>query len=225
MGKKPGFDEIIQLNERMEEFNLIIIGVHELSQYPYKKFGLSSEAADLIKLLEGKGKSILTYFGNPYGLKHIKSINEIEGVLVAYHDNELSQSYAAQAIFGGIGVNATLPVSVENLFPAGTGISTSSNGRFSYGDAEELGINSRELDEIDSIALEGIRKGAYPGCQLLVAKEGKVIYNKTFGYHTYDNKLPVLESDIYDLASITKIAASTFSVMKLQDEGKFNLDN
>ena len=77
---------------------------------------------------------------------------------------------------------------------------------------------------IDSIALNGISEHAYPGCQVLVAKSGKVIYNKSFGHHTYEKKRAVINSDIYDLASITKISASVLSIMRLQDEGKFNLD-
>jgi CubicO group peptidase (beta-lactamase class C family) len=90
---------------------------------------------------------------------------------------------------------------------------------------EEVNINGALLTrKIDSLAMQAIQEKAVPGCQVLVAKEGKVIFHKSYGYHTYDNTTPVTNTDLYDLASITKISASLPALMKLQDEGKFNVD-
>jgi CubicO group peptidase (beta-lactamase class C family) len=89
---------------------------------------------------------------------------------------------------------------------------------------EEAGIKEKYLTLIDSIALNGIKNKAYPGCVILVAKDGKVFYHKAFGYHTYENKVPTLTSDIFDMASVTKVEATTMAVMKLVDEGKLDLD-
>lgn len=224
IGKNPSYDEIIKFNEKLADFDLFVVGVHGLSQYPRNNFGLTQEINALLELIEGKGKMVLSYFGNPYGLKTISVTDEVESIVVAYHDDNMTQSYVAEAIFGGIPISGKLPVSFSENYKAGVGIVTASMGRFSYGQPEEMGINSKLLDNIDSIALEGIRSKAYPGCQVLVAKGGNVIYQKSFGYHTYDEEFEVKESDVYDLASITKIAASTFGVMKLQDDGLFNLD-
>jgi beta-N-acetylhexosaminidase len=220
----PSFDEIIALNNSLEGFNHIVISLHGLRQYPGRNFGITKEMANAVKLLEAKGKVALVYFGNPYGLKHLEQLDEIESILIAYHDGEFQQEYAAQALFGAIDVNGKLPVTISDIYPAGTGFSTEALGTFKYTQPEELNIASSDLNQIDSISLEGIKAGAYPGCQVLVAKEGKVIYKKNFGYYTYDNKKPVTDASIYDLASITKIASTTLSVMKLYDDNKFDLD-
>ena len=220
----PTFDEIIALNNSLEAFDHIVVSLHGLRQYPGRNFGITKEMVDVIKLLEAEGKVALVYFGNPYGLKHLEKLDEIESILVAYHDGEFQQEYAAQALFGAIDVTGKLPVSVSDIYPAGTGISTESLGTYKYTQPEEIDIPSADFDQIDSIALEGIQNGAYPGCQVLVAIKGKVIYKKNFGYYTYENKKPVTDASIYDLASITKIASTTLSVMKLYDEKKFDLD-
>lgn len=220
----PTFNEIIELNEGLEGVEHIVIGLHGLRQYPGRNFGITKEMVDLVKLLETKGKISLVYFGNPYGLKHLEKLDEIEAVMVAYHDGPYQQEYAVQALFGGIEVNGKLPISVNETYPAGKGLTTEKLGTFKYSQPEEVGISSNDLVQIDSIAIEGIKAGAYPGCQVLVAKEGKVIYKKNFGYYTYNNKKLVTDASIYDLASITKIASTTFSVMKLHDEKKIELD-
>lgn len=224
VGKSPDFEQIISLNKELEEYDLVIVGVHKLSQYPRSKFGITQEALNLIKLLDSKGKMVLAYFGNPYGLKYIENLKSIESLIVAYHDDDLTQNLVAQAIFGANDIRGVLPVTATDTYKSGEGINRKALGRFKYGEPEEVGINSRLLDEIDSIALEGIANKAYPGCQVLVAKSGNVIYKKNFGFHEYDSVLPVKDNDIYDLASITKIASTTMSVMKLVDEGKINLD-
>jgi CubicO group peptidase (beta-lactamase class C family) len=91
--------------------------------------------------------------------------------------------------------------------------------------SEEVNIDSQFLTQkIDSLANLAISEKAIPGCQVLVAKEGKVIFRKSYGYHTYENNIPVSNDDIYDLASLTKISASLPSLMRLQDEGKFDVD-
>jgi CubicO group peptidase (beta-lactamase class C family) len=90
---------------------------------------------------------------------------------------------------------------------------------------EELGIDRNAFSRIDSLALAGIQNGAYPGCQVVVAQHGKVIYRKNFGAHTYDNSVPVSDRSVYDLASITKIAASTLTLMDLAGKGLFHLDS
>lgn len=224
VSKQPSFEAIIALNKALEDYDHILVTLHGVSQYPRNQFGVTQPMNDILKLIESKGKVILSYFGNPYGLKYLEHLDQVEGLLVAYHDDPLTQHYAAQALFGGEGLSGTLPVKVGNLFDAGAGLETQAIGTFGYTQPEEVGINSDHLVQIDSIAEEGIRNKAYPGCQVLVAKDGKVIYKKNFGYYTYDTLKPVTDQSIYDLASITKIAATTLSVMKLTDEGLFDLD-
>jgi beta-N-acetylhexosaminidase len=224
IGKNPSFDDIIELNEKLSGYDLILTGIHNTSQYPGKNFGITNPMSDVVNLLQKKGNVVLCYFGNPYGLKHIEGVGNIQTVIVSYHDATYHQRYTAQALFGAFSCDALLPVSVPGIAKSGSGESTMGLGRFEYSSPEAVNINSSWLAQIDSIALEGIKEEAYPGCQVLVAKSGKVIYTKNFGFHTYDQQIPVSDESVYDLASITKIAATTFSIMKLTDEGKFSLD-
>ncbi|MCB0400650.1 MAG: serine hydrolase, partial [Flavobacteriales bacterium] len=168
---------------------------------------------------------VLTVFANPYSLIDFESAAQVNTLIAAYQNSDYAQHAAAELIFGGIGANGKLPVSVSETFPAGTGLHVDPMNRFKYTWPEAVGMDASELYQIDSIAMKGVKEEAYPGCQVLVAKNGNVIYNKSFGYHTYEKIKPVQNSDIYDLASITKIGATLLSVMRLQDEGKFYLDS
>jgi CubicO group peptidase (beta-lactamase class C family) len=145
-------------------------------------------------------------------------------LLFSFSQTEVSERMAAQAIFGGIAVSAKLPVTANRLFRYGDGLKTDKT-RLAYDEPALVGLDEAVLAKIDSITLDAIDKKATPGAQLLVAKDGVVVYNKTFGHHTYAVERPVQENDIYDLASITKIAASLVSFMKLVDEEKVSVDD
>jgi beta-N-acetylhexosaminidase len=145
----------------------------------------------------------------------------LAGYMLLPRHGKMQQEHAAQALFGGSPVSGGLPAA-WGIEPPGAGISNTGRGRLAYGSPIELGLEEKAFNRIDSIAREAIRQKAMPGCQVLVAKEGIVIYEKSLGHHTYEKHIQVNNSDIYDLASITKIAASTVSLMKLQDEGMFS---
>lgn len=218
--KQVSFDSALA---QLKNFSLVIVHLNNTNNKPDKDFGLTPQVKSMLTALLKQNKVIINVSANPYILSKIDSIQYADGVIMSYEDNDFSQSYAAQLIFGGIGANGKLPVTASNYFKIGTGIQTKAV-RFKYTIPEEVGANISLLNKIDSIALKGIKDKVYPGCQILVAKDGKVIYQKSFGYHTYENKLPVKNTDLYDLASVTKIAASTISMMKLKDEGKVNMD-
>jgi beta-N-acetylhexosaminidase len=214
-----------ELLEQLRQYNTIIVSIHKSNKHPWKSYKIDSGTRDMIANLSMKNRVILTVFANPYSLIGFDQAEKVDGLIVAYQNSTYAKEAAAQLIFGGIGANGKIPVSVSETIKEGSGLTVKSLGRFKYTEPEEAGILSEDLYRIDSIALNGIVEGAYPGCQVLVARKGKVIYNKSFGYHTYDNKQPVKNSDIYDLASITKISASLLGVMQLQDAGKFSLDS
>jgi beta-N-acetylhexosaminidase len=213
-----------KLLDTLRQYNTIIVSIHKSNKSPWKSYKIGAGAKDMIANLTMKNKVILTVFANPYSLIGFDQIEKTDGLIMAYQDSRYANWAAAQLIFGGIGANGKLPVSVSDKFKEGTGLEVKSINRFKYTVPEEVGIDIQDLYPIDSIALNGIKEHAYPGCQVLVAKKGKVIYNKSFGHHTYEKKRAVINTDIYDLASITKISASLLSVMRLQDEGKFSLD-
>ncbi|MFH1319558.1 MAG: glycoside hydrolase family 3 N-terminal domain-containing protein [Bacteroidota bacterium] len=225
ISKNASREQIVEIINKLSKYNLVIVGIHDMNNAPSKNFGVTEQSAEIVNGLRLQSRVVLTFFGSPYGLSSFDGIENVEAVIMAYEDGVLFQELSAQLIFGGIQAMGKLPVSVNPYFDAGTGITSSQTiKRFKYTIPEETGIDSKELEKIDSIVLNAIKEGAAPGCQVLVAKQGKVIYHKSFGYHTYDEKMPVKNTDIYDLASITKIAATVASLMKLRDEEKFDID-
>jgi len=214
-----------ELLDTLITYNTIIVSIHTDDKTPWKSYQIGVGTKNFIAKLALKNKVILTVFANPYSLIDFKSVEQVDVLIMAYQNSKYANKGAAELIFGGIGANGKLPVSVSTKFKVGAGIVVKSAQRFKYTVLEEVGILEGNLYLIDSIALRGIKEGAYPGCQVLVAKSGKVIYNKSFGYHTYDKKKIVRNTDLYDLASITKISATLLAVMRLQDEGKLSLDS
>lgn len=203
--------------------NLIVLGLHYSTLIRNGNYDFPITAAEL-DLLCAKGKVIIAAFGNPYAL-HGLDCSNIYSVIACYDNRAVTQDMCGQLIFGGIPARGKLPVSVNETFIAGSGIIQPKTTRFKFTTPEDVGAKPEYIIRADSIAMEGIRDGAYPGCQVLAAKNGKVFYYKSFGSHKYDGKQPVQNTDLYDLASVTKIAATTLSVMKLTDEKKFSLDD
>ncbi len=218
--KKPAFDTILS---QLKNYNLVIIHLNNTNNKPDKDFGLEPKVMDLLKAVMRQSKVIVNVSANPYILAKMDSIQFADAVVMSYEDTDLSGSYAAQLIFGGVAASGKLPVTASSYFKLGTGITTKAV-RFKYTIPEELGIDSKALSKIDTIALKGIKDKVYPGCQVFIAKDGKVIYQKSFGYHTYSKKEKVKNDDIYDLASVTKIGASTPSIMKLYDAKKVKVN-
>lgn len=214
-----------QWMDTLDKYNTIVISLHNSDKNPWKKYRIGKETNDFILELNKTKNVILVNFMNPYSLINFEGLKKINTVVLAYQNNKYTNRAAAELIYGGLGANGKLPVSISPKFKQGFGIDIEPLDRFIYREPEVVGILEKELYQIDTIANKGMKLGAYPGCQVFVAKEGKVIYNKSFGYHTYDSLIKVKNTDIYDLASITKVASTLLGVMKLQDQDKFSLDS
>ncbi|MFM2267487.1 MAG: hypothetical protein RL757_928 [Bacteroidota bacterium] len=209
------------LKERLKDKSTVIISLHDLYPKADKDFGLNKNIKNFVNELAKTKRVILVFFGNPYGLQYF---DNVKNVLLAYNEDPMTQQQAAAAVFGAIQTRGKLPVTVSPRTKAGMGELTM-NEQFLDFDAapESVGFNAEKLRKIDAIAQELIEKGAAPGCQILVAKNGKVVYNKAFGHHTYEKMQTVTTQDLYDMASITKVAATTVSLMRLADDGKFDV--
>lgn len=206
-------EELLKIRKDLEPFNTIIVSVHNNR----------ANANAAIQAISSGKNVILTFFIVPYRTaSYASSIKSADGVILAYENSELAEDYVAQAIFGGNPVNGKTPVSVSGLFDAGQGVSTKKT-RLSYEIPETIDVASGNLNTIDSIAKEGIEAEAYPGCQILIAKDGVVIYNRSFGTFEYNRKQNVTNSNIYDLASMTKGTSTISAIMKLYDEDKLKL--
>lgn len=223
--KELSRNQASNLVSKLSTYNLVIAGVHNTSIFPGRKFGISESNLNLIQELADTTNLILTLFSSPYSLNLIKDHTNIEGILIGHQDSRISNEIAAQIIMGSIRGDGILPVSPNDEFPVGSGISSLEIDRLKYTIPEEVGVNSYQLFSIDSIVLESIKEKVIPGCQILVAKDGKVIYQKAFGYHTYKKGRFVKTDDLYDIASVTKVAATTLSIMQLYDQRKLDIDH
>ncbi len=225
LAKDPKKDAVEEIKKELPQYNRVVFTFHKTSQYPRKKFGNHEGSLAALKELASISPSILVYFGNPYGLADFNLPGPYKSVMLGYQDMSAARDIAAQALFGAVSLTGKMPVSVNENLKAGAGLLSADIKRLRYGVPDEEEINAMDLTGIDEIALKGIEEQAYPGCQILVARNGKVIYEKSFGYHTYENKRPVSNTDLYDVASITKIAASTISFMHLKERGEVSLDD
>lgn len=215
-----------QLLNKFKSYNLVIVGINGSWMSPGKKFHLTETQINLVDQLAASKNTILVHFGNPYALKYFQNLNQLKSILVTYGENRLYYDFAAQAIFGAHTSNAKLPVSINKTFKAGTGFTINKIDRLSYLLPEEKGFDSYQLNSvIDSFANMGIHEKIFPGCQILVAKKGAVIFHKAYGYYTYNDKIPLKKSAIYDWASLTKITGPLPLLMQLYDQQEFNLDD
>ncbi|NNF20594.1 MAG: serine hydrolase [Saprospiraceae bacterium] len=198
----------------------VIVSLHGMSISPGKNYGISSSAFDLIFQLNSTKKLILVINGSPYALKFFP---EVSAIIQAYEDDSLMQEAVAQAIVGVNRFEGKLPVTAHENFPVKTGIMKAGLMRLGYASPESVGISSDSLLAIDTIIQEMIDLKAAPGCQILAAKNGKIFYEKSFGYHTYEKRRKVRKNDLYDVASVTKTLATTIALMKMHDEQFLNI--
>ncbi len=210
-----------QLLNTLSAYDVVIVGMHRSSRRP-PNFGLSTLSINFVHKLATRTKVVLDIFASPYILSRFKSAS-FQSIILSYEDTKTAQDLSAQLLFGGIPAKGKLPVSAGSEYPARTGINDEKI-RLKYAPPIELDINELKLKKVDSVILGAIKRKAMPGCQVIAIKNGVVFYNKSFGYHTYKKKTPVKNTDIYDIASLTKITATTPSLMKLVDEGKIDIN-
>lgn len=220
--KQSGGRILSMVNLIKTRYSKVIVGVHNYNRRPANNFGLSVPAIQLLQELQKETNPLVCLFGNPYMAKNVCGA---QNILVAYEDDAIAQQAALGVITGEKGHYGKLPVTVCDNFKFGDGLETVSlRSNFMYMEPEQKGFSSAKLAAIDSIANDAIAQGATPGCVALVAYDGFIIYEKAFGYTTYEKTEPVTTDHIFDMASVTKICATNISVMKLYDEGKLKLD-
>jgi CubicO group peptidase (beta-lactamase class C family) len=208
-------NEILKDVKKDGKYDAIIIGVHNYSLRPADNFGLSAVALNLYKELNFI-KTITLTFGNVLATKNFCGAWTL---VACYQDDDITQQAAADLLQGKILSMGKLPVSVCN-YKFGDGLV--------YGSIkpsrEAVATIKKKLEVVDSIALDGIAKKAFPGCVILAAHKGEIVYHKAFGNYEYGPSPKMSAESIFDLASVTKISAATVSVMKLYEEGKLDLD-
>lgn len=209
----------------LKPYNLVIVGFHKSNDSPWKDYKFKDE--ELLKLQEiaKTNTVILDVFASPYSLLQLPNFENIEGVLVSFQNSKISQEISAQMLFGALDIKGKLPVSIAGQFSENEGILSNSLGLLGYSIPEEVGLSSEKLSKIDSVAAVVLNGKMAPGMQILVARKGKVVYNKSFGFHTDEEKTPVLNSDLYDIASLTKIVATLPLIMELEERDIIGLNS
>lgn len=218
--EKTDTASVVQLLNTLNQkkYDLIVVGLHNYSRRPANNFGLSSPSIYLLNALQ-QFQTITLIFGNPYA---IKNINYAPNLIACYEDDDITQEAAVAFLQGKIQAKGKLPVTVAENLKFGDGILY--HNYFPLSTPESVGLAADSLAKIDAIASDAVAKGATPGCVVLVAKDGKLVYHKAFGYTNFDQKEPVTKEMVYDLASVTKISATNVSIMKLYEEGKVDIN-
>lgn len=205
-----------RITQSLSEADVIIVGV-----FP----GTKLETLERINRVVAASPKVPELIFCDFGHQEFLSVaHKYNAVVTAYSNAEESFNAVPQVIFGALPGTGKLPTSYSKELAAGTSVKTPTLRRLGYSLPEEVRMNSTILMEIDSIAREAIRMGATPGCQVLVARNGKVIYEKNFGHYTYDQTTPVTSETIYDLASITKVAATLQTAMFMHEKGIIDLN-
>ena len=207
----------------LQKYKTIVVSIHASTVRPKNNYGIPANVQQLFNKIPASANASVVFFGNPLALTANYDFTSIDAVIVAYENNQFVQNRVAQQLVGAIPFVGKLPITIDATLKRTSGLTTKTNGRLKFGQPEELGINPGDLTAIDNIVNDAIAQGAFPGCQIVAAVKGVIFFRKSYGTHMYD-KHQVSDNDLYDIASITKIAGSTVSVMKLQSEGKFSLD-
>lgn len=219
--------DIAMIKDKLKDYNLVIIGYHKSNESPWKAYKFSKKELDWLEEIakERSSNLILSVFAKPYALLDVPSLNNIDGVVVAYQNSKLAQEKAAQLIFGALPAKGKLPVTAHPDFPVNKQLKLKSLLRLGYSYPEQVGFDAQKLAQVDTLMQHGLDSLMFPGGQILIARKGKVVYNKAFGKPTYDSEDSVTTESIYDLASLTKILATLPMVMKMDEEGDIALNN
>lgn len=209
---------------KLNAYDLVLLGIHGTSIRPANNYSIKAPIKILVDRFISP-KTVVVHLGNAFTLTKFDSLQKAAALITMYQDGIAQQEVAAQLIFGGLPASGKFPVTLNAKYVRGMGISTPTLARLQYNVLPEaVGLQGTYLNkQVDSLAKLAIQIKGAPGVVVLIAKEGKVIYHKAFGSQTYESSIPLRKSDIFDLASITKISTSIPALMKWEDEGKFSL--
>ncbi|MBA5630634.1 glycoside hydrolase family 3 N-terminal domain-containing protein [Moheibacter lacus] len=208
---------------KLKDYDYVIIGLHKSNESPYKSYKISDNAKAIVKAASENRNVILALFGSPYGLMNL-DLSSTKAAMVMYQNLDMTQNAAAEIIFGAIGAKGKLPVDVNSDWKFGKTLKTDAMQRLGFAIPEAVGMKAEVIQQIDELAQKAIDDGATPGLQIVAAKNGKVIYDKSFGYQTIERKKKVSSKDVYDVASVTKVTATLPLLMEDVSKGELNLD-
>jgi beta-glucosidase-like glycosyl hydrolase/CubicO group peptidase (beta-lactamase class C family) len=210
---------------RVDENGTILLLCTTVSQRVANNYGITDLPERMIdSLLKRKHRVALLVMGNVYSINTIKNADLCHAVVAGMEDQPYMQDGAAQIVAGAVGASGKLPVSL-NKWESGVGLRTGGKYRVEYTCYQNIGLSEKSIIKIDSIIQDAIKEKAFPGCQLYAAKDGKVFLHRSYGKFTYDGSRKVSNTDLYDIASVTKIVATAPAMMRMYDQGKFKLED
>ena len=208
------------LMKQVEDYDVVVVGLMGISNNPQRNFGIAPGDLALIRELEKRQQVVTVLFGNVYASKFLEGM---EHVVFAYENSPFTQKLVPQILFGARPAKGILPVTVSEQFTQGVGGLLTPQNRLAYGSPESVGMHGEKLDKIDGVVAEMIAAKAAPGARVLVVKEGTVVFDRSYGHLDYEKSSPVTSETIYDLASVTKVAATTLAAMFLHSRGELDV--
>jgi len=218
---KVEYDSKAELLRTLKPYKTVIVGFHKSNKSPFDPYKFSKTEIETLELLSKNKNVILDVFAKAYALMDVDMTN-VSSVLVSYQNNVTAQNKSAQIIFGALPALGRLPVSINKKYPLHTSIKTETINRLSYGLPSSKNFDLDKLNSIDLVIEDAIEKRMTPGAQLLIAKNGKVVLNKSYGYKTYEKNNLINWDHIYDLASLTKILSSVPLLMNEYESNGIN---
>jgi CubicO group peptidase (beta-lactamase class C family) len=218
MGPDPTASACEAELKRLKKYDYVLLSLHP--SVTQKADTLSDAVRRLLSQLNHETRLVVSHFGN---VNALSELDTLDCVLAAYDDRVITQQAVGQMIWGGLTGNGRLPLQIGEMFCAGDGLKCGKPIRLEYVEPEVLGITPQSMARIDSVVNTAIWSGAFPGCQILAVKNGRVFLNKSYGFHDYDHTRRVRNDDLYDIASITKIASTTLLAMQAYEEDTLKL--
>lgn len=231
--KNQSAARIDALMNSLKKYDAVIVGMQDLNLYPKDNYGLDAMQLAFLKQLCLMSNTLFIDFGNAYALKYICNA---PSSLVAYEEHYATYKAALNVLSGRATATGQLPVHpCSNIAPeANTATGAAPVGSRSTGNVPSANTNPvtvpgqlikdpSALSALDGYLNGAVTRGVFPGCQVLALKDGQVVYKKNFGTFSYGNNVAVTDKTLYDIASVTKLAATTLAVMKLYEQGRINL--
>lgn len=216
MDKKISAKEQANMLAKLAPFKQIIVAFGGSNQLGGSDYGIDMSSVKLLNRLAKEKEVVLIHLGNPYALNYFDSLSNYRAVIGAYQFTPSTVAAAMRACFGQIVCEGTLPVSI-NGYPAGSGILMSKS-------VENFSALPEDItQQLDKMLQDGIQNRIYPGCEVIALHHGQPVYHKVFGHLDYNRQETVTPQTMYDVASLTKVAATTLAVMKLYDNGEIHL--
>lgn len=217
--------DIAKAKAAFKEGQTVVIGFHRSNASPWKASKFSTKQIQLIQSLSKTHRVVLVAFVKPYALSALGDIADLSMVMMSYQNNKAAQEISAKMLLGEMDIKGTLPVSINKDIKAGSGVLISHEKQLRKVNPFSVGIDADKLHHIDTLAQVTLDSLMTPGFQILAARNGQVFYHKAFGYHTYEKKQAVELSDLYDVASLTKVLATLPLLMQEVDQGEMTFES